>query len=346
MKKVSKLTVIISTVFAFNGANAVDLGEFNGTKFEVGGYIKAEGIFNQPDNADNTFDATVRQSRFNLKTSKMAGDRRLKGFIEGDFYGGNASGSTYDWRLRHAYIGIDNLTIGQTWNGQFFAIAPFDGEMINFFGSGAGTIAGNGGKIRPDLSIHYTKKGFRFTAQDPVNEGADMPDLVTSYSKRFKTGSALNFAVTAREVENGGDSDVGLGASLIGKLSVGGSGSLHGSAFTGEGMGVYSGVCVGGNWNPTLDATCDVEGGNLVKQSGYSVAYKHKFNNRLRGTVRHGDVNVDDNNDTSFDMTNVNLIYKTNPNLEYGVEWRSQSSANHSTRPEGEQIEVMAKYNF
>lgn len=347
MNKINKLTGVLATAVALTGTSAygVDLGESNGTKVQIGGYVKAEAIFNQPEGADNTFEGTMRQSRFNIKTTKMVEGKKLTSFIEGDFYGGNASGSTYDYRMRHAYIGIDNLTIGQTWNGQFFAIAPFDGEMINFFGLGAGTIAGNGGRIRRDLNVHYTMDGYRFSAQDPVYADAGLPDLVGSYSKRFKSGDAYNVAVTARDVQNGTDSDLGVGVSFIGKLAMG-SGSLHGSIYTGKGMGVYSGLCVGSTWNPGVEATCDAEGGDLVSQTGFSVSYKHKFDDKLRGTVRYGKVTVDDNAETDFDMTNMNLIYKYLPGLDVGVEFRTQSAASTPVRPEGQQIEIMALYKF
>lgn len=345
MKKFTKLALALAVSGASVAASAMELGEFNGTKFSVGGYIKAEGVFNNPDNGSSTFDATARQSRINFKVAKEVEGHKVAGFVEGDFYGSNSTGSTYDWRMRHAFISVDNVTVGQTWNGQFFAVAPLDGEMVNFWGLGAGTIAGNGGRVRRDVVLHYVNGGVRLTAQDPVFTDADMPDLVASYTQRFQSGSAYNVALTAREVQNGTDSDVGAGLSLAGKLAVG-SGALHASAFTGEGMGVYSGVCQGGMWNPTRDADCDAVGGDLVEQSGFSVAYSHRFSDKLRGTARYGEVNVDDAADTSLEMTNVNLIYTYLPGLDLGIEWRDQSEGTLPQRPEGQQIELMAMYKF
>ncbi|WP_417538035.1 hypothetical protein [Marinomonas sp.] len=94
------------------------------------------------------------------------------------------------FRLRHATLTVDNLTVGQTWTGQFFANAPFDTEMINFYGTGIGTVSGNGAVVRPDLVAHYVKDGMRFTAQDPLYSNASLPDLIAGYTVRTAEGHA------------------------------------------------------------------------------------------------------------------------------------------------------------
>lgn len=347
MKKINKLTAAVIAVAIGPIANAADLGEINGTKFSISGYVKAEGIFADPDNSDSKFNGTARESRINFKATNEVEGHKVTAFVEGDFYGGGVSSSTYDWRLRHAFVSVDNVTFGQTWNGQFWAVAPLDGEMINFWGLGAGTIAGNGGRVRPDVVLHYTQGGFRFSAQDPIYADADLPDLVASYTHKLEDGSAFNIALTGREVENGTDSDYGAGISVAGKLVLSPSSQLRVSAYTGEGMGVYSGACVGGAWTPASDATCDAQNGSLVEQTGYAVAYRHQFNDKLRGTVRYGEVNVDDTADTDLEMTTVNLIYTYLPNLDIGVEWRDQNLTTlPPVRLAGSQVEVMAKYKF
>lgn len=367
--KILALAAAIGSVST--GVSAVELGEFNGTKLSVGGYVKVEGVFNRPDSdaafgAENTFEGTVRQSRVNFKAEKMVDGHKVKGFVEGDFYGDfYTSGNTANWRLRHAYVSVDNLTVGQTWNGQFFAIAPLDGEMINFWGLSAGTIAGNGGVIRRDMLLHYTTNGFRFTAQDPIYVDADLPDMVASYTKRFKSGSAYNVALTGREVQTGtavdptaSNSDWGFALSVAGKYVLPGGHDIRVSAYSGDGIGAYSGVGVGGAYNPTKVAgvdTMDAFGGELVSQYGFAAAYKHQFTNKLRGTIRYGETNVDDAGDTKLEMTNINLIYKYLPNMDIGIEWRDQNidtlngpagTAFPNIRPKGQQLELMAMYKF
>lgn len=366
--KILALAAAIGSVST--GVSAVELGEFNGTKFSVGGYVKVEGVFNNPDSdaafgVENTFDPTVRQSRINFKAEKMVEGHKVKGFLEGDFYGDGHHSSTAAWRVRHAYVSIDNLTVGQTWNGQFFAIAPLDGEMINFRGLSAGTIAGNGGVIRRDMQLHYTTNGFRFTAQDPIYVDADLPDMVASYTKRFKSGSAYNVALTAREVQTGtavdptaSNSKWGFALSVAGKYVLPGGHDIRVSAYSGDGIGAYSGVGIGGAYNPAKIAgvdTMDASGGELVSQYGFAAAYKHQFTDKLRGTIRYGETNVDDAADTKLEMTNINLIYKYWPNMDIGVEWRDQNidtlnsppgTGFANVRPKGQQLELMAMYKF
>lgn len=339
--------------------SAVDLGDYNGVNLRVGGYIKAEAVINRPDsdaafNADTSFKGHLRESRINLSASSEVNGHQLKGFIESDFYGNYFASGTNDLRLRHAYFQLDNWTLGKTWSGQFFAVAPLDARVINFWGSGAGTIAGTGSTVRPDLLIHYRKNGFIITAQDPIYDDANIPDLVASYTKRFDGGSGLTFALTGREVENGTDSDFGAGVSLAGQLGLGPH-RLHASAFTGEGMGAYSGVGVGGAFAPNTVSTTDAEDGDLVSQIGFSVGYTHQITEKLTGVARYGQVSVDDSADTSMKMTNVNVVYAYLPNLDLGIEWRHQNIDTLNTpiggpfpniRPKGEQVELMAKLKF
>ena len=349
MNKLNKLSIAVLAATASTFVSAVELGEFKGTTFSVGGYLKAEAIWGMPDSGENTLETTTRQSRFNLKASKEIEGHKVSGFIESDFWEYQTSYSTSAaLRLRHAFISIDNLTIGQTWNGQFFATAPFDARMINFFGPGFGTIGGNGGTVRPSTVVHYTTNGFRFTAQDPLYDNASMPDLVASYSNRFKSGCAYNVAVTAREVQTTSvdDSEIGATISLLGKLAVG-NGALFAGAFTGKGAGPYSGVCVGGMWNPTKTATCDIDAsGDLISQTGFNLGVTQNLTENLNGTLRYGKVEVDDAADTSAYETTATLIYTYLPGLDFGIEWRDQDQANHPLRPAGQQVEVMAMYKF
>ncbi len=346
MKKLNKLSIAVLAATASTFVSAVELGEVNGTTFSVGGYLKAEAIWGMPDSGNNDVEGTARQSRFNLKATKEVDGHKIGGFIEGDFWGSGASG-TYDWRMRHAYISIDNLTVGQTWSGNFFATAPFDARMINFFGPGWGTIAGNGGTVRPSMVAHYRTNGFTISAAEPLYDEASMPDMVVAYAQRFKSGSGYSAAITAREVQQlGDDSEIGAALSFQGRLAVG-KGSVTAGVFSGKGQGPNTGLCVGGTWNPTKTATCDIDAsGNLVSQTGFNVGITQNLTDKLNGTVRYGKVEVDDTADTSGYMTTATLIYSYLPGLDLGIEWRDQNMANHPLRPAGQQVEVMAMYKF
>ncbi|WP_417228058.1 hypothetical protein [Amphritea sp.] len=348
MKKLNKLSIAVLAATASTFVSAVELGEIKGTTFSIGGYLKAEAIWGMPDVGDNTVEGTARQSRFNIKAEKNVDGHKVAGFVEADFWENQSSYSTTPGlRLRHAYINIDALTVGQTWSGNFFATAPFDARMINFFGPGWGSIAGNGGTVRPSMVAHYRTHGFTLSAAEPLYDNASMPDLVVSYAQRFDGGSGYSAAITAREVEQlNDDSEVGAAVSFQGKLAVG-NGALFAGAFTGKGQGVNSGLCVGGAWNPGITASCDIDAsGDLISQTGYSVGVTQNLTPSLNGTLRYGKVEVDDAADTSAFMTTATLMYSYLPDLDFGIEWRDQDMKNHPLRPAGQQVEVMAMYKF
>ncbi len=333
---------------------ALDLGEFNGTQFSIGGYVKAEGVFNSPDKSDSTFEGSASQSRLNVTTSRKEGDHSLKGFIEGDFRGASSV-----FRLRHATLSVDNLTVGQTWTGQFFANAPFDTEMINFYGTGIGTVSGNGAVVRPDLVVHYAKDGLRLTLQDPLYNRASHPDLVAAYTHRTAEGHAFNIAMTGRDVDmtpsNSADSDTKFGAalSLAAKLKLGDT-SLSLSGFSGKGAAIYAGW--GYNGAAGTAGASELDGnGELLTVSGFSAGVGHKLSDTLRVNLRYGQVTADASSlaDDTLKITTANVIYTYLPGLELGLELRDQNAATNSapsgniaTRPAGQQVEVMAMYKF
>jgi len=343
MLYIKRLSLGLAIGVTCASAQAIDIVTTDDTTLSIGGYIKAEGLFNSPDNEDSEFKGNLRQSRINIKTTKSVDDKKLTGFIESDFYGDYATGGS-NLRLRHAYVQVDDLTVGKTWNGQFLAVAPLSTEQLDFWGTGLGTASGGGSYIRPDLTLHYTHKGLRFTAQDPVYDDASLPDMVVSYKDKIFNFD-YNVAVTARDAENGDDSDVGIGVSLAGKLTIG-EDSLHASVYSGKGMGAYSAICAGGPLIMNGDVDCDAEDGKLISQTGYSVGYKHQFTPKLRGNLRYGKVNVDDAADTSANVKSANLIYEYLPDLDLGIEWRNQDITTFPWMPAGQQIEIMAKYDF
>lgn len=333
---------------------ALELGDFNGTQFSVGGYIKAEGVFNNPDESRSTFESSASQSRLNVTTSRKEGDHNLKSFIEGDFRGASSV-----FRLRHATLTVDNLTVGQTWTGQFYANAPFDTEMINFYGTGIGTVSGNGAVVRPDLVVHYAKDGMRLTMQDPIYSHASLPDLVAGYTHRTAEGHAFNMTITGRDVDttpsdaNDSESKFGAALSLAAKLKFGDT-SLTLSGFSGTGAAIYAGW--GYNGASGTAGASELDGnGDLLTISGLSAGIGHKVSDKLRANLRYGQVTTDASSlaDDTLTIITANMIYTYLPGLDIGVELRDQSAATNGassgsivTRPAGQQVEVMAMYKF
>lgn len=120
--------------------HAIELGEFNDTKFSIGGYFKAEGLYEKVKDDDSRIFGRTNQTRFNLKTVTQKQGHTIIGSAEGDFYRGTYPGENNDLRLRHAFIKIDQTTIGQTWTGQFWAVAYHD--YLDFFGGPRSALRG------------------------------------------------------------------------------------------------------------------------------------------------------------------------------------------------------------
>ncbi len=356
----NKLVIAIIAAGISTQVAAVEVADVNGTKFSIGGYVKAEGVVNKPDDGDQDFEASTRQTRLNFTADTAIDDHKVKAFVEMDFWGNNTDdNSTFSPRLRHAFIAVDDVTVGQTWAGQFFATAPFDVEMMSFWNPGLGTIGGNGAVIRPELLIHYTLGGLRLSAQDPVWDQAAYPDMVASYT--YRTGAhGFNLAVTGRDVGTGGGinkkSEFGAAVSAAMKLQFGNT-ALAVSAYTGEGTAVFAGWGYDGARGADQNADVNTATGELITTTGFSAGVTQKFMPNLRGTVRYGQVRADEVAatvpDDRLEMVNVNLIYTYLPGLDLGIEWRDLNAATRpptartsSKRPKGQQVELMAMYKF
>ncbi|WP_280547771.1 hypothetical protein [Halomonas sp. 11-S5] len=353
LKKKLALAVVVASMSS--QLYAYQVGEVNGTTFNIGGYFKAEGIFNDPDNDDQSFDGSARQSRINFEVDGEVQGHDVKGFVEADFYDDafDSTDSSYAMRMRHGFIQVDNLTLGQTWTGQFFATAPFDVEMVDFWSTGIGSVAGSGAVVRPDLVLHYTTGGLRFSFQDPLYSDADVPDMVASYTHRTEAGHGFNIAVTGREVQTGlDDSEFGAAVSLASKFNFG-STSLSLSGYTGEGSNVSAGWGYNGAAAPVpnYEGRGEVDAsGDLVSTTGFTAGVSHRFNESLRGNIRYGQVTADEVaptvDDDTLQVTHVNLIYTYLPGLDFGVEWRDRNARTMPLRPAGQQVELMAMYKF
>ncbi|PIE47271.1 MAG: hypothetical protein CSA42_04095 [Gammaproteobacteria bacterium] len=335
MDNMKKVYLALATVAACSSAQAMEVYNNGDASLSIGGYVEAEGVFTDNEATDeNSFDGTAKQSRVNVKASKMVNGQKVTGVVEGDFYGtGNKT-----FRLRHAYMQAGNYTLGQTWSGQFLSVYPQLSEQVDFANTAIGTMGA--GNVRPDLVLHYANNGVRLTAQDPAYNDANYPDLLASYTG--KAGNlGYNIAAMAREAQSdANDSEMGYGVSLAGKYKIG-NGSLHASAFTGEGVAPYSNVGVGG-----YKTKVDYEDGELVSQVGYTVGYKQQLTDKLRGNLYYGAVDVDDKADSSIQYVSANMIYAYAPEIDFGVEVRQLTNETAGNSNDTQQVELSAKYKF
>lgn len=346
--KVNNKTLLASAIavaIVSAPATAFELGNFNGTQFSIGGFIKAETAVSNPDNADSTIDSQASESRLNFRAAREQDGHKLAAFIEADFLG-YTTANNHSFRVRHAYVQFDNFTIGQSWSGHFWAGAGAHSDVIDFFSGPRGRLDGAGDQVRRTV-VSYKQGGLRVTVQDPVASKADYPDVVVNYAIPFEGGHLLTASVTGREVETG---DFGAGVALSGKLMLG-QNDIRFHAHHGKGLGIYTGVGVNGSFaggNPDTDAYgVDFENGKAIAQTGFTTSYRHVFNAKLRGNLSYTQVDIDDAADTTYRSKHVNLIYTLIPSLDIGIEWADYSHSYIPTRRlAGNRVELMAKYFF
>lgn len=324
------LAAIIASVTSLN-VTAFELGEFGGTKVSLSGYVKAEGIYEDPKNSESSFFGRGNQTRFGIKTQTNKDGLPVLGFVEGDFYGGAYPTEGNDFRLRHAFVKVGNTTFGQTWTGQFWAVAYPD--YLDFLGGPRGTLGGL--NFRTSL-VSYKLDGLRFTAQDPVRTGANTPDIAINYNLPLSGGSKLILTASGREVENG---DFVAGAALGSKFMMG-KHSVNINLHHGKGLAAFTGVGVNGS------LTGEIENNEAVSQTGYNIAFRYVISPEWRTNLAYTSVEVDDQANTEYESQRVNLIHNILPELEVGIEWRKHSLSFGPLIPEGQQVEVMAKYSF
>ncbi|NKF24126.1 DcaP family trimeric outer membrane transporter [Solimonas marina] len=136
------------------------------------------------------FMMTARQTRFNVGSETPTDWGALRSFIDIDFYGTGGTGlitNPVSPRLRHAYLSLGGLTIGQTWSVFFdLAAAP---ETLDMTGP-----VGNSYAIRQPLVRYQTSIGQHGQMTFGV-ENADGDFLGADQTSNFPIGSTLSTRV-------------------------------------------------------------------------------------------------------------------------------------------------------
>jgi len=254
----------------------------------------------------------------------------LAPYIEIDFQGGGGNervSSSFNPRLRHAFMTFQDFTIGQTWS-TFFNVGTLP-ENLDFVGP-VGTI------FERQPQIRYSPGNWDFALENPestVYDNADdatsyddnrMPDMVARYNIPVDAGS-LSIAAMGREIaykdatQNLGDasreSAYGYGVSLAAKIPVGDDGSdIRAQLNGGNAMGRY--MSLNGFRAAQIEANGDIE---LIDQMGGFVSYRHIWSPQWRSnlTLSHSEADnpdaVDGGAAKSYSSTHANLIYSPFP---------------------------------
>jgi hypothetical protein len=380
----SKISVLVLAVLFSQSATAgFKMGD--NTEIGFGGYVKLDAMWT--DTSDGqigtgigrdfyvpsltpvggisesaTWDMHARQSRFFFTSDTMLENgKKISGRFEFDMMattiGDQRVSNGFAPEVRHAFITYDGWTLGQTWS-TFMDVNALP-DTLDFVGTTDGTIFVRQAQVR------YTSGGFQVSLENPettltpynggtriVTDDNSLPDVVARYNHTADWGGlTVSGLVRQLAYQNGAidDSTNGYGLSFSGKYNISKTDDLRFVVNYGKGLGRYLSL------NTSNDAVL-TNGNQLeaIKSVGYSLAYKHAWNEKLRSSIFYSAQTIDNPVEyTGLAQTeytaslSANLIYQVASKLSVGAEIR------HATRTlesdlDGDlnRLQFSAKYDF
>jgi len=380
----SKISVLVLAVLFSQSATAgFKMGD--NTEIGFGGYVKLDAMWT--DTSDGqigtgigrdfyvpsltpvggisesaTWDMHARQSRFFFTSDTMLENgKKINGRFEFDMMattiGDQRVSNGFAPEVRHAFITYDGWTLGQTWS-TFMDVNALP-DTLDFVGTTDGTIFVRQAQVR------YTSGGFQVALENPettltpynggtriVTDDNSLPDVVARYNHTADWGGlTVSGLVRQLAYQNGAidDSTNGYGLSFSGKYNISKTDDLRFVVNYGKGLGRYLSL------NTSNDAVL-TNGNQLeaIKSVGYSLAYKHAWNEKLRSSIFYSAQTIDNPVEyTGLAQTrstaslSANLIYQVVSKLSVGAEIR------HATRTlesdlDGDlnRLQFSAKYDF
>lgn len=275
----------------------------------------------------------AKQTRISLELRSPTRLGSLKIFYENDFFGNNTEPSM-DYRLRHFYGQVANITVGQTWS-TFYDPDVFP-DTLDFEGPGVLPVV-----RQPEL--RYTvpiKKSEMFAAiaiEQPKSDlgnlpdGADgrntMPDFAGNWRWEGKPGhvqvGGLLRSLAYDSSIGPDDTELGWGVNLSGGLKTFGQDSLVASVSYGDGIGRYIQDLPGGSAG-VIGPTGDLE---TLTAWGAMLGYRHQWSEKWRSTISYSYVELDnraEQGDFAYDHTHyaqANIIWAPTKNFYVGLEY-------------------------
>ncbi len=356
------------------------------TEINIGGYVKLDALWT--DTSDGQigtgigrdfyvpsltpvggsgesaiWDMHARQSRFFIGSETMLENgKKVTGRFEFDMMATTGTGDQrvsngYSPEIRHAFLTYDGWLFGQTWTTFMDTNALPD--SLDFVGTTDGTVFVRQAQVR------YTYGGWQFAVENPettvtpngggtriVTDDNSTPDLVVRYNHTADWGGLTISALSRQLSMQQGlidDSVQGYGVSFSGKVNVSKTDDLRFAVTYGDGLGRYLSLNTGND--AVLTKAGQLE---AISSIGYTLAYKHAWNDKLRSSVFYSAQQIDNPTDlTGMAQTertssySANLIYQLASKVSVGVEFR------HATRVlesdlDGDlnRIQFSAKYDF
>lgn len=365
-----------------HGFHASPLSDEGNLSYEVGGYIKFDGIFdfNEIGSRDSFLVPTIpvgsgssprttfhaRQTRLFVDVTSASPIGDINGRIEGDFFGAGNS-----LRLRHAYVQHGPWLVGQTWSN--FVNLHSHPAVLDFEGP-AGMVFSRSAQIRYRQSLSDALTMSLALEDAPSRTGfigggenlERLPDFVGNVCYQNDIGN-LQLGGVLREV--GFRPASGLGAG-IDQYELGGGMSISGQVNVselsglgtkdhlrfqyayGQGIGSYfenlnfSGIQADGGAN--LNGTLEV-----LPVYGWYVSYEHWWTDILRSHAIYGTVRVDNSSGQPADALRrtqyiaVNTILSPVDQLDLGIEYLFGRFTNDASQSgEAHRLQFSAIWRF
>ncbi len=341
------------------GKGVIDLMSEH-TTLTVGGRIQMETYYDWNESNQGHLFYNVRDSRFWLKSRTKTGYGLLSATLEADFAGtaGNERlSNSHNPRLRHAYIQLGGLTLGQT-NSLFNYIAapdmltePID-DVFARQPQMRWTEKFDGGLFA--ISLEQPETTLMNSAGEQLTPGTDrFPDLIARYSWRTDWGET-SLAVLGREIRQHGivagvsDEAYGGGLSLSGKYLFFDYDDLRFGLNYGNALGRY----LGNNFFNA--ASVDDQGKiHLIPSIGGHIAYRHWWNEAIRSSIAFAHIQAENNHvmpATSYKLRqsySANLIWIPLENAQLGLEYYYQiRKAQSGLKTDASRLLFKASYDF
>ena len=297
--------------------------------------------------------STVNVTRLglNFKTPSDAGE--VGGKLEMDFFGG----ATRDqFRIRHAYITLDQWLIGQTWST--FIAPEYYPETVD-----AGTFVGGAlqrspmlrysDKLSANTSFAVAIEDPKYTAtSDPDNE-MRMPALVGRLNHKFDNGSLLSGRTFMAEKKTSTDKEWAWGVGLGGKYQLSPQTFLKADYYHVKGDGRF---LLWANNSYVIDDQNNIQSNEF---DTISAGITHQFNSQLRSTLGYGYMKAkDDNRFAEIQKNNltqnkelwqgwINAMYNPYKPITLGVEYVYGERETFDGRNGiDNRVNMMATYDF